>query len=388
MLTMNPAAFMFADRVLELALKEDPKNTRAQFYKALVKPLVALKGIANRVKPIATSTAESKAHYDETIAKMDAQTPESLRVFLTDGPQDIATEKDIQRFIDEQTAAWDGIRLFMKANKESGLVLYAPTTLSIALGAQEKWCDASQDQNGVVTYRLCTVHEKTEFKLAAADAEALQHVAAAIVVYQTLLNHRDLSGVIAVINKFKNQNVNGEVVYNELTKNKDFSVLRNAGGMKALVGMGLDVISGLRYVLKMQASLCPANKADLGQRNEKGQPYGGARAGYVFANGMCLSPTDSKGHSVEYVWKTVELALNGGNYNSTYEINRNGTISERSIMTRPAMLLTNPIQDLKTLKFKFNACGQINQLSDDTLGGALPAGGANQYLTDVDTCNM
>ncbi len=88
-------SFVYANDVFETALKIDPTNRRAQFYHRSLAPSMALKGIATRVRPLLDEKA--KLEMEVNLANY----PDSgVKRFLTDGREDLKSEKDIQVLID------------------------------------------------------------------------------------------------------------------------------------------------------------------------------------------------------------------------------------------------------------------------------------------------
>ncbi len=161
-----------------------------------------------------------------------------------------------------------------------------------------------------------------------------------------------------------------KVIWKELSKSAEFGKLRNSGSaLKAVVGMGMDAIAGVRWAVQLQKQLCP---------NGAEQPK--TRAGFLFENGICIREQNEDGSKLEGILKTVELALSG----QTIEL----PIDEQGnkVQVRPVSILESPIKDLKDLRPAFNACDNVQAVSDDTIGGVFPMHNGNEILVNLSQC--
>ncbi len=358
---MTPTSFMYADLVLDQALALDASNLRAKFYKAVVATPMSLKGIAARIKPLAARDLESLRRYNEAIANL----PESgLKKFLFDGQGDIQNEKDVQAFVDSIYNAQDKLRLFLKANKNSSLTLnMSDWGIPGVFGQVIKDCAVEQTSSGTFSMKLCDIRKSVQVELNRADFEAAQYMSAGIQMYTSAITAYDFSGSIDVALKNKNIPLTSAQIWKKLIRTSDFGTLRNTKVLQNIPGMGLDAVMGIRWAISMQDELCPA-----------GHEEPSARRGFLFSKGICLNDgSREQNDAMENVLKVIDLALAG----HAVEIKKNG--EEKSEM-KPVVLLESPIQDLKTLDPKFNDCGQISQISDESLGGSLPNNDANDIL--------
>src|SRR5687768_15532354 len=69
---ISPATFMLAQKTFNMSLTKDPNNKRAQFYTAMLKPWMASRGLAVRLKPVIRLHGNIAAH-----EKMIADIPNS-----------------------------------------------------------------------------------------------------------------------------------------------------------------------------------------------------------------------------------------------------------------------------------------------------------------------
>ena len=364
---MTPTSFMYADIILDQALQADPSNLRAKFYKAVVATPMALKGFAVRIKPLASRDIESLRKYNEAISNI----PNSgLKAFLFDGKEDIRNEKDVQGFADSIYNAQNELRLFLKANKNSSLVINMNDW-----GLQGKFnkhiqdCAVEQTGNGTFSMKLCDLRKSVQVELNRADMEALMYMSAGLQMYTASITAYDLSGSIDVAIKSKGQEVSNATIWKKLIRNADFGTLRNTKVLQNIPGMGMDSVMGMRWAISMQDELCPSGHEEIN-----------ARKGFLFTKGICLTDgTREAEDAMERILKVADMALAG----QAIEIKKaDGDIS----VIKPLEVLSTPIADLKKLDPTFNDCNKLASISDDSLGGALPNNDANEMLAISAAC--
>ena len=389
----NPAAFMYADEVLNSALRLDANNKRAQFYKVVLAPAMTLRGMATRVMPIATAE-----EIKEGLENLKKESPKSVYDFLTEGAQDIRNEADLQKHIDSQTQAYENARLFFKSNKDMKLTLYVPANMAIGAMADQEpntyWhydyasqqyvetkdisdvqhCIAEQKDNGDIEYRVCTTEEITERTLEAGDIEALQNSFAALKIQSSLANSYSLNGGFEFGRTQQDLGENkmgAQAGYKYLSKTDSFATLRDSEAFAGIKAMGADAIKGVRYIMANQDTLCPVNRRDTSWWMDVS-----TRPGKLFNYGLCIEDKDE----VTRQLARLENALKG----ETTEMKWTSYTGElKSTDIRTTALIDNPISDLKTLDPKFNPCGQVINVSDDSLGGTFVNNDVNTVLWET-----
>ncbi len=358
--------FMYAEELFDQALAIDSTNLRAQFYKNLGATLMTLKGMMVRIQPM-IRTAQSRADYQKTLAHFPHS---ALRTFLFDGKPDIKSMKDIQAYEDSLIAAQEQWRQFLRSNKNITLTLNLNDWFK-PLGVGQTVSDCRVTKPNQETYDLtnCDMTHAVQEYVNRADVEALQQIAAGMEIYLGSIDTYDLTGLIRTSDKFQNQNPPAPVVWNELTKYPRFGTLRTPIYLKRVVSMGVDAIAGVRWAKSLQSQLCPTGQSGnmLNRQN------------YLFAGGLCVPNKTSDGQSVDKLLKTAELILSG----VPYEVTINNTY--RTQIT-PTAFLNSPIQDVKALYPTFNSCGEVQTVSDSTLGGIFPNHDANQVLSVSSQC--
>ena len=373
---VSPISFMYADIVFDLALKADPNNKRAQFFKAFLKPMMNMKGILNRIKPVVdTLSAEQQKEYNEFIAKAPIS---ALKTFLLDGPQDIKTEEDALRYMDEDTASWEAIRVFMKNNKDLNLDINIMTLDGVenALRRATEKCIALESSSEVFEVdQSCDYLNALKVNISRADVEAMQHMAAGMQIYGILGSSYSLNGVRSFIDTNKDKKLSNKEIIDHFKNSTTAGKLRNSG-LSKIPQMGVDAAAGARWALTAQAKLCP-----YGNTKNTNRP------GFLFSKGLCIDEVDEEGTPTTDLIKRVETLLTGGMMTIEGE-REDGSIVTAEI--KPAAPLLNPIKDLRSITpISYNECDKPVRLADDTIGGLFPNKDGNSHLKDtgaLDTC--
>ncbi len=360
--------FMYANEVADQALAMDANNKRAQLVKALVGPAMALKGVYKRIKPLATRNAEEAAKYSQTMKVLAQQPNGSLKTFLVSGPEDIQSEKDVQNFIAHMNSKINDLRVFLKNNKDMTITLNTPeASRDSALENAYDDCYWTSVEEGVYEYE-CDVQNVLQVKVAGADVQVIQHMVAGYQLYFNLMNAYSYDGAIAVSDKYKNSGASSAIIRSELMKNPTFATLRDAKSLQAITAMGMDAVAGVRYASKMQSELC-----------REGYHTPENRPGFVFSDGICVDKVNKDGEPLEAVLASIELVLTGGLVDMTFGREYTGNTYETTV--KPAAILLNPVQDVRSLGLIFDKCDNVMAAKDSTLGGIFVNQDANAALS-------
>lgn len=363
---LSPVSFMYADLVFDMALQTDASNKRAQFYKALIKPMMQLKGALNRIKPvIATLPEREQSQYQDYLAKA----PESaLKTFLMDGPQDIHTEEDALKFLDQYRSAWEDMRVFMKENKDLNLDVNVMTLVGVgsALDNAAKECQYSNSMNQEFTVADCDYLKALKINISRADIEVIQQLAAGMQIYHTLATAYSLDGVREFSENSQGKSMTTQEVVEHFSHSTKAGMLRN-NALAKIPSLGTDAVAGARWALSIQDKLCPTGSFDHSNRK-----------GFLVEAGLCIDKTDKQGKPVTDLLKTIESALTGG-LMAVEGLAKDGSTIQAEI--KPVAPLADPIQDLRSLApTSYNQCGNAVALADKTIGGVFPNGDGNTYL--------
>jgi hypothetical protein len=365
---LTPSGFIYADMILDQALKLDPANKRAGLYKAFLAAPMSTKGILARIKPLAERDLKTKKQLEDLIAKLPAG---NYKNFLLDGKGDITNESGVQAFADSVINGLGKLREFAKANKNLEITLNVNDYITKPEVYEYHWssCRTYPDSQGNYTTEcnnddfVSRNQAPAQFSMNRGDFEAVQHIAAGYQIYGSLLNSYGLNGAINVAKNAGENPKPASQIWKELARDADFGKLRNDVFSK-IPQLGSDAIIGVRWAMSLQNQLCPAAHAESG-----------SRPGMLMASGICINGEPSV---IEETLKMAELALSGGRL--PVRLGTNDT------EVAPKALLDSPIQDLKELKPAFNKCGKLTSIANDSLNGLFPNHDVNDTLAQNSDC--
>jgi hypothetical protein len=351
---MVGGAFMYADRTLDVALAIDKDNARANFYKKLVAPAMRMKGIFTRVRPLLTETARQQL--DDGLK----QSPNgALKSFLTEGSEDLRSEREVQALMDGFIQDLNSLRLFLKTTKSQELVLNLPSEYQSGR-MQEIYNHCQWSEPSPQVYEsTCDLSDAFTFSMNRADKEALQQMISGYQVYLSIANAYSLDGMIA-LSKIDDATKTPSFVQNYLKSNPHWGVLRHSELLSSIVTMGNDAVTGVRWAQANQKSLCPA-----------GEEKYRSRKGNLFEQGICIANTE----------KTTQILAMASQVLAGGIVKMPTSNSNETVDVRPAQILAAPIRDLKAqLPVVTDECGRLVSMPDRTIGGLLPNGDAQKLF--------
>lgn len=372
----TPQSFMYADSVADMALTFDATNSRAQLIKAVLKPAILTKGIYKRIKGLYSITAQGRASYQQALDSINQYPNTALTTFLLDGKEDINTEVDAQKFIAAEVKAFDDMRLFFKTHKDLQLTVNIPEMWEQQrLDERSRDCvahaDYSQTPDGTYSWN-CDFKGVMQVKVDRGEMESFQQIASGYEMYLIVYNAYNVDGLLNYIKSTDGKDlstISNQQAFNSLMSNRRFGTIRDAAGLKQILTMGTDAITGARWALASQNSLCKTG--DDSQVN---------RPGYVFSQGLCApkGPADKEGDSAQDVLRTVEVALQGGVLSMTTVNLDDGSVVNTNI--KPSAPFANPIKDIRDLgTFTWNSnTDSVSSIGDSTYGGLFPNGDGNK----------
>ncbi len=260
------------------ALQLHPGNHRAAFWSEFLKPILEMKGMIARIRPLYLKQELGLERYMRLIKDLEmGSSPEWVK-FITDGPNDIDTDERAFELMDRQIVALDSLRIFLKANKDRSFALRAPLKL-----LQLKQTHKKNDKCAALTimmsqFRGCPEAGMITFKVNRADLEGLQYIVSAEMLQIAML----FAYKVNPIALFENTQ------YNRTFKEKAALVMKGYdGGLFARNRLSLanealaDWTVAQRYVVLNQAELCKNGR--FSHEN---------RAGYLFTSGFCFGHTN------------------------------------------------------------------------------------------------
>lgn len=361
---LTAQGFLEAHRVAQLALKEDSQNLRAGLINAYLGPVLQVKGLYSRVRNLAARDPKLKANYDQQLAKLKNEMPESTfkNFILEEAAADLTTEAQLQAYLDQVSQAINQLRLFLKGIKQPEITIKA--NAFIAKDLNERFVAACEiKESKELEFELvCPPSEKRyDLTLNRADFAQLQDQASLLLIAGATYTAYDITGIIdlALANQNATQ-ISGQKASEHLFKNPQFGKLRSTAQLQKVPELALDWIANMKTVMANQSTLCPYQWEN-----------GGNRPGKLFNKGICMHPS-----ALSY-FEEVERNVRGDVVD---------LISERDSQVqmtkaRPGAFFLNPITDLRKLgQLEFDSCNQIRKIGDQTAGGILPNGDANKVL--------
>lgn len=351
-------ALVPATQAAREALNADPANPKARLLSAALAPELELRGLVARVEPLIQSRPEIHSRFKSIKERVEKRNhDQSLVSFLSVGPQDIATEAEVQEVFARYINKLDELRRTLNDLKNGPEITIA---LDMEALRPFSWKDATRPcvittEPGVFDLSTCPKSGRmSEYTLNQADLEAAQQATAGYQILFTLLNAWDLSGSYKAAARFTGQSQSD---LRTLLGNKSFGTLRQGHAIGVIPDLAKDAAVGIRYATSIQDQLCPKGKA-----NPKN------RQGYVFANGFCVKPKSK----VERQMAMIELAMQGP---------QTLTMKNEPVTVNAPAFFRQPVGDVRTLlPAKTGGCGRVSSLKDKTLGGLFPRGEIERVL--------
>lgn len=362
---LNADGFSHANEYSKLALELDASNLKANAIKAFTDLMEALKGILIRIQPYFEKTESGKILYKKTLFDyQDLAKYSEIYAYLLKGNPEFSTETEIQNYLDQLAIKLNQLRIFAKNNKDSNLTIKAHSLLfrKELVDRYVEACEIKQDQKtGDFEIKCPDNRIKSEIQLNFADFEVIQQFATAKIIDLAIFTSYDLSGYSDVFTD-KNSILTTEPqqIYAQLIKNEKFGQLRKSNLLKITQTLGLDLLKGLEWASSNSSILCQSG-TDSPQN----------RLGMLFNTGICISPY--------LVTALQELTINTLSNQPTIQ-KYNLDNSEYEAHVNYGKLISEPIEDIRSLGLKFDACGNIISVEDQGFGSLYPNQDANIVL--------
>lgn len=368
---ITPIGFMVADEILDEALKADPKDRKAQFYKLLIAPLMHTRGLVNRLEYLAFTR-----HMD-TFRKISYAYQGAgglLREFVRQPTEAWKNEEDVRQFLSKILE--DQKRLIDFINQNKNFLTRIAVTLYVDYEKIMSECAVYKIAPGTFRIAPCAYIIQNMLRVNRADWEAsLQYLNATRIMTATTISY-DTNGSLDSIAKrktFKTQ----KAMFDHLEGIEGLGRLRSDHRLAEALGTASDFYQGVKWIKKMQPKLCVKGK----QRRE-----------HLFFNGICLEETVSHNASVSLSEILSGLAQSlqgpGGELKFTRTLKSKVTGETfRSTHVDFLRFLKNPVEDLKTLfPNKYDTCGKPIGLKDPTLASTFKNGDAANLLLTTSVC--
>lgn len=364
---MSPISFFFADEILDEALKADPTNRMATFYKNLLAPMMKLRGLLTRIDQ---SPEEIRVHFAQFDIYRRAQG--GLKEFLSEPAPGFKTEADVRALVEEIYLEQGKLADYIKKNKN----YVGKVTLPHVFNRNDLIERCSVDRTSPLTYRVnsCAYLTYTYVKVNRGDWEAMLQIWNGLRLFGVLSSAYDWNGLAAFSQAREGVS---------RSEREDAEILKSIPGLgKLRTGHHLsegaatlsDIHQGLSWLISMQGYFCNPEQ----------------HKGHLFVvKGLCLNLdrfAERQGFKLKALVDVIGLSL-AGTATAALELDKpfEGRQSLKPITKvglNPAVLFNKPLPDLKVLlAVEFDGCGHGSKLGDETLGGLFTEGNASEFVT-------
>jgi len=367
---LTPVGFMLADQLVDAALKNDPSNRKAQFYKALLGPMMKTRGMLSRLGPLRAVFAQFYLKYGRVGGE--------LGNFLRDptGGNLITNEAELQAFLaevlDEQTKLAD----FIARNKTFIARIAVSHVHNYDRLIQE--CSVHKISNN--TYRItpCPHMLQLPLKVNRGDWEALYQMANGARMALAASLSYDAEGSLEFNRRraeFKTAKARNEF----LSQQPKLGKLKADHQLDTVKSRALDTYTGMKWVLGLQGQLC----------NEENP-----RSEHLFRT-ICIKKPVAVGPADVAAGPALDLlrmgiSARGGKVRAVKPFE--GGISGRpmnEVHMDVMALFKFPLADLRTLLPRaYDNCGSPTALQDPTFGGTFPSANAEEFLLSSSFCEV
>jgi hypothetical protein len=357
---MTKQGFLQAADMVDLALKQDPTNFRAQLMKAMLGPVLEMKGMNVRVKPLFEKDKNLLELYKSEIEKDKAKPTSAFKDFLYDGKPDITTEEQLQASMDTFTEKLDELRVFLRNVKVPEIKMRANTALISDLNSRfAQACEIKETAEYEYELKCPPSADRYDVILNQADFAQWRDYIATQEIQFAVYGSYDMSGLFESVAVESSEDApTMQKITDRLFQNPKFGKLRPNQKMARIKEFMMDYTSGLRSAMKDQTTLCPG-----------GYPSPKNRPGKVYNTGICAPSY----YFTPFVEK-IELLTSG-------KVNRYAAgpmVTGQSVDILPMKVLEAPVADLRSYgALKFTKCGDLDSAGDAVFGGVFPNADAN-----------
>lgn len=306
------------------ALELNPNNFRAKFWYELLQPFAQLRGIVGRVRPLYLKQPMGLERYQILVRGLERNSTSDYFRFMTEldntTGKPIESDAEFRAWMDEMLSALNGLRIFIRDNKDRNLELRVP----------QRWVfphsnpDRTDGRCGAFSFHsitklaACSRSGMVSFRLNRADFEAVQYVISAQLFQFAFLYSFNLNPLVA-LDGFSNRRPNEIVAM--LTKGYDGKLLP---GNKLALGNEImqEWLVAQKYFRQSQDEVC--KNGDYTPRN---------RPGYLLAFGFCIRNSDFA--EFEKTTATLEALVQGKPISIGQRFSKNQSIDIKKFINQP-----------------------------------------------------
>lgn len=356
------------DRALEkfdIAVKANPSNSRAQFWRSFLRFQMELKGIVARVRPLFASLPSGDFRYERFADRVLENTTPDSRQFYLSGPADITSPELFQEWLDRLTLRLAEARETyhtLKTGRE--FQIRAPRAFIAGSSSPSTSGQRCQGRFGPIVYQPADCNSAYfEAYLNRADLEVLTSALSVFQTELTVLNAWRLDSSMTALMVDNAASPTSLSVAQWI--NSGHAKLRSASTMKASRAATRDFASSYQWLMRNQKNACPK-----GRESKKNRP------GYLFAFGLCFITKAGEEAEAAKLVQILETVINGGALTSSM-------IGEKrfDFTFDWVRFFEEPLDSLSSLReVKVNECSEVTSINDSSMKTYFPKGSINDFL--------
>jgi len=351
------------------ALRINPQNHRATFWRASLRPLLEFKGIARRVQALYQQATRNSGRYEAMKNDLSKSNSSIMEAFLNDGPEDIRTTEELQEWMDRLRNSIVAFRHEIRSIREAELSIAIP---SFFYSGKQASSQCRSVGFGPVSFDgpegACGGSGKSTIGVNRADLESILAGAGVYQAYLELWTAYRINSVPLMSGNQKpvDSRESAEAAVKSMFSTHRDGELRQAKPFSGIRDLSTEMIIGLKFIQDHQQELCP-----LGYSTPEN------RKGYLIAAGLCIqfSPEDKdhEGNEATRAIRMLETFLTG----RPLDIVVQGTSAKFKAME----LFENPPKNLQDLApFVFDECGNLVKINARTSSAYFAEGDFNSLL--------
>ncbi len=401
----HPQGFIYANRLLDQVLELDPENKKAQFYKAVIKPFLYLKGFKTLSEPIRRKSGVGDT-FDPIHAYLEVMGRGGLKEFLEDlegvETQPIRTMPELQAYFNGWLVEIEDLRQFLKNNLDLEFEMMAFNIHTPLLYSQS--CAISESAPGVLNINECPHVSIYRTNFDYSDNIILQNVLAGFQMFVAIWGAYNMKGLEYLSEKQKDKGYYEEVhwgggytyrefvvteraeiqnsrqKYDFLFSQNNFGELNETHKLSLIQSLGVDFAEAYRWAQNFQDNLCPEGDYIEGRLN---------RPNNLIKSGWCSRDQFSRVIPENERDEAVKKAFGGES--QRLRIHRGFELSEPFLKETEFHMLKpfiSPQEDILGLRpSTYDDCDRVTALTDPTFLGVFPEGDGNEiFAASVGTC--
>lgn len=389
---MHPVAIPYANEVLDEILKKDPKNKKALFYKAIIRPVFYFKGVYSKLLPYLKRV--NSDYYNKLINSIHRLAEGPLKDLLTAEAKAFESEEEVRNYVLDFVVYLEDTRNYFRKNKN--LV----TTVQFNQIFDENYfslCKVEKVAEGVYKIPDCFGLLKRKADINRADMEILHNIYGGFQFYFGMASSYSWDGFENYYKKFLQGELSTRAIrMQELKRSSGLGLLKKNHQLDLVSKIGVDIASSYRWALNVQRYVCPLGYTTPQNREES-----------LFQDGFCISKNDDdnfKSNSLTpQLVRALNLSLKGAAGDLEFDVNKNlssplspdyryvwkqknwWSSYSKTLMKKthfaPFQFLEAKNDDLKKFLTAYDRCGFPNPMEDPTIGGLFPDGDGLEVFT-------